>query len=84
MMDEMNMMDTNTTEEVLDTEVVEDDYDVDVVDTEPGNHGMAKTAVKAVVGLGLTIGTAVGIRKAVKKRQQKYITQTPKGLIRCK
>lgn len=85
-MDEMNTMDTMDTmdtEEVLDTEIIEDD-DYDVVETEPGNHGVAKTAVKAVVGLGIAIGGAFGIRKAVKKRKEKYITNTPAGLIRCK
>lgn len=85
MMDEtMETMDTMDNEEVLDTEIIEDDADYDVVETEPGNHGVAKTAVKAVVGLGIAIGGAFGIRKAVKKRKEKYITNTPAGLIRCK
>lgn len=86
-MDEMNNMETmdtvDTVDDVLDTEIVEDD-DYDVVETEPGNHGVAKTAVKAVVGLGIAIGGAFGIRKAVKKKREKYITTTPAGLIRCK
>lgn len=75
----------NMENEVLETEVVDDDYDYDVVETEPGGSGgMAKTAVKAVIGFGVAIGGFFGIRKAVKKRQEKYIVQTPKGLIKCK
>lgn len=87
MMDEMNMetMETVDTDEVLDTEIVEDDTEYDVVETDvSGNHGMLKTAAKAVIGLGVAVGGVFGIRKAVKKRQMKYIENTPKGLIRCK
>jgi len=88
MMDEMNMetMDnTVDTEEVLDTEIVEDDADYDVVDTPTSdNHGMVKTVGKALVGLGLAVGTALGIRKAYRHSKGKYITSTPAGLIRCK
>jgi hypothetical protein len=86
MMDEMNTMETMDTvdTEAVEPEVVEDDYDVDVVDTEAGNHGMLKTTAKAVIGLGVAVGGFFGIRKCVKKRREKYITQTPKGLIRCK
>ena len=88
MMDEMNMdaMDTNVdTDEVLDTEVVDNDYECDVVETDmSGNNGMLKTAAKAVIGLGIAVGGFFGIRKAVQKRQTKYIQSTPKGLIRCK
>lgn len=86
-MDEMNMetMETMDTDEVLDTEVVEDDADYDVVETDvSGNNGMLKTAAKAVIGLGVAAGGIFGIRKAVQKRRMKYIESTPKGLIRCK
>lgn len=83
-------MDENMTMETVDTEavepeVVDEDYEYDVVETEPGeNHGMLKTAVKAGVGLAVAVGGIFGITKAVKKRQNKYIQSTPKGLIRCK
>ena len=85
-MDENMVMDTNVdTDEVLDTEIVEDDADYDVVETDAsGNNGMLKTAAKAVIGLGVAVGGIFGIRKAVQKRQMKYIQSTPKGLIRCK
>lgn len=85
-MDENMVMDnTIDTDEVLDTEIVDDEADYDVVETDmSGNHGMLKTAAKAVIGLGVAVGGFVGIRKCVKKRQMKYIESTPKGLIRCK
>lgn len=86
-MDENMVMDNtiDTTEEVLDTEIVEDDADYDVVETDvSGNNGMLKTAAKAVIGLGVAAGSIFGIRKAVQKRRMKYIESTPKGLIRCK
>jgi hypothetical protein len=83
-MDEMNMEMEMNTDEVLDTEVVEDDTEYDVVETDGGDHGMLKTAAKAVIGLGVAVGGIFGITKVVKKRQMKYIENTPKGLIRCK
>ena len=82
-MDEnMNTMQEETMEPEV--EVVDDDYDVDVVETPSEDHGMLKTAVKATIGLAVAAGGLFGIHKAVEKRKNKYITQTPKGLIRCK
>lgn len=78
---EQNSMDM---EMEVETEVVADD-DMDVVDMDQNDsHGVFWTAAKAVIGAGLAVGTVLGIRKAAKKRQEKYIMQTPKGLIRCK
>lgn len=79
-----DMVNTDMEMEV-ETEVVADDDDMDVVDMDQNDsHGVFWTAAKAVIGAGLAVGTVLGIRKAAKKRQEKYIMQTPKGLIRCK
>ena len=66
----------------VETEVVADD-DMDVVDMDQNDSGMVRTAVKAVIGAGLAVGSILGIRKVVKGRK-KYIESTPRGLIRCK
>lgn len=79
----MSDMELNNMEMEVETEVVADDDDMDVVDMDQSDSGMFRTAVKAVIGAGLAVGSILGIRKVVKGRK-KYIESTPRGLIRCK
>lgn len=81
-MDENIMMES--TVETMEPEVMDDTVDYDVVEVTSDNHSMAKTAVKALVGLGVTVGAAVGIKKCRDKRRESKYHEVPRGRLMCR